>query len=176
MAAPAILVIIGASGSGKTAVVDMLRERSLPGVQFYHFDDWRIPDPEEMVQAFGSVEGWQAAQTARWIDHLIEDPDGARVYVLVGQTRPSFVLPPLQEHGIVAEIVLLDCTTEVRDERLAGRRQLELASAEMDAWAAYLRGQADALALPIIDTGGSPLAETATRLAAQIESLRARVT
>src|SRR5438093_1112054 len=42
---------------------------------------------------------------------------------------------------------------EVRHARLVGPRgQPELSNSQMDCWAAYLRGQADALNLPVIDT------------------------
>jgi hypothetical protein len=48
--------------------------------------------------------------------------------------------------------VLIECTRAARAARLAARGQIELASDDMHAWAAYLRGQADALGLPVIDT------------------------
>jgi hypothetical protein len=50
-------------------------------------------------------------------------------------------------------MVLLQCAPAVRHARLAGPRgQPELSTPRMDCWAAYLRGQADALDLPVIDT------------------------
>lgn len=55
--------------------------------------------------------------------------------------------------GTRAGIVLLDCERSVRSHRLrTHREQPELDTHEMQCWAAYLRGQADALGLPIIDT------------------------
>jgi hypothetical protein len=47
-----------------------------------------------------------------------------------------------------ASMVLLDCSPEVRASRLAFRGRPEPASAQMDSWVAYLRGQADAPSLP----------------------------
>jgi hypothetical protein len=48
---------------------------------------------------------------------------------------------------------LLDCAPAVRHARLVGPRdQPGLSNPQMDCWAAYLRGQADALDLPVIDT------------------------
>jgi hypothetical protein len=50
-------------------------------------------------------------------------------------------------------IILLDCNPSVRRHRLVElRKQGELDNSTMENWAAYLRGQADALGLPVIDT------------------------
>jgi hypothetical protein len=50
-------------------------------------------------------------------------------------------------------LFLIDCATPVRHQRLrGGRAQPELASAEMDGWARYLRWQARASGVPIVDT------------------------
>ena len=59
-----------------------------------------------------------------------------------------------------------------RTERLCGPRgQPELARNRMMAWAAYLRGQADALKLPVIDTTDLPIAQVAERLEVLARSL-----
>jgi hypothetical protein len=94
--------------------------------------------------------------------------------VLDGQARPSVARAALAEAGAAhAEIVLLDCSPAERLRRLAGPRgQPELASDQMNSWAAYLRGQADALGLPVVDTTGLPLDAVAGRLAAEVERLR----
>lgn len=41
---PAILVVTGASGAGKTAAVNALNGLEMPGVQCFHFDSIRRPD------------------------------------------------------------------------------------------------------------------------------------
>ncbi len=43
----------------------------------------------------------------------------------------------------------------------------------MDRWAAYLRGQADALDLPIIDTTDLTIQDAVARLAAHVDELAA---
>jgi hypothetical protein len=105
-----------------------------------------------MARDFGGGAEWQQAMTRTWIGRLALRSD--RVAVLDGQTRPSVVRAAFRLAGTQrGAIVLIDCDRDERNRRLhAGRRQPELASAEMDTWAAYLRGQADALELPIIDT------------------------
>lgn len=168
----AILVVTGASGAGKTASVESLAGRELPGVRCFHFDSIGVPDPAEMARAHGSGEGWQAAATEAWIARLAAED--AEVAVLDGQTRHSYVHAALGRAGNPpARIVLLDCGPEERMRRLSGPRgQPELASPHMIAWAAYLRGQADALGDPVIDTTAITPEAVAMRLAEEISRLR----
>jgi hypothetical protein len=176
MPQPALLIVTGASGAGKTASVEALAARALPGMGCFFFDHIGVPDPEAMIRDFGGGDAWQAWATRRWIARLRAETAHA-VAVLDGQVRPSVVRAALREAGLDerrAAIVLLDCAPEERARRLAGPRgQPELASARMDAWAAYLRGQADALELPVIDTTGRPLAAVADALAEHAARLRA---
>jgi len=44
---------------------------------------------------------------------------------------------------------------------------------QMDCWAAYLRGQADALHLPVIDTTGEGIEAIADALVVHVERARA---
>lgn len=175
MTAPAILVVTGASGSGKTATVCALEARALPGVRCYYFDAIGVPPTAVMERQFGSPDGWQATTTREWIARLAADPDGADLYVLDGQTRPSFVRDAVERAGVaMVRIVLLDCAASVRHERLMGPRgQPELANSRMDCWAAYLRGQADALRLPVIDTTDLDLDAAVDALVVHVEHVRA---
>jgi len=155
---PAILVVAGASGVGKTATVQAIAARSMPGVSCFHSDSIGVPSPEVMAEEFGGPESWQRDATGRWITWLVALDDSTRIAVLDGQTRPSFVEEAMRRAAVGSaairhQIVLLDCDPEVRARRLAGpRQQPELNSSRMDNWAAYLRGQADALNLPVVDT------------------------
>jgi hypothetical protein len=144
--APAILFVIGASGSGKAAAVRVLEARARSGMRCYHFDSIGVPPPEIMERDYGTGDGWQAAATAQWIERLATNPDGAEIAVLNGQTRPSFIRPVLGSAGVRhARIVLLDCDSRVRAARLAGPRgQPQLATPQIDAWAVYLRREAAA--------------------------------
>ena len=172
---PAIVVVTGASGSGKTAAVSALATRALPGVRCYYFDSVGVPSPEEMKRDFGGGEQWQALMTQQWLDRLAADPDGAEVYVLDGQTRLSFIIRAAEQSGIDGvRIVLLDCEPSVRHTRLIELRgQSELVNPQMDCWAAYLRGQADALHLPVIDTTGEGIEAIADALVVHVERARA---
>lgn len=171
--APALLVVTGASGAGKTTLVRALEARRRADVGCYYFDDIGVPSPQEMERVHGGGAQWQAAATEAWIRRLARNDDGVAVAVLDAQVRPSLVLEALRRHPVArARIVLVDCGYGERHARLRGPRgQPELATAEMDRWAAYLRGQADALSLPVIDTTHLGIEEAAALLAAHVDAL-----
>lgn len=152
--APWLIAITGASGAGKTTLVRSLEARHQPGVKCYYFDSVGVPSPEEMARDYGSGEAWQAAMTDQWVRRLAENPDDARVMVLDGQVRPSVLYEAFERYEVQrSEVILIDCGRAVRETRLTNdRNQAELASQQMAEWAAYLRGQADALHLRIFDT------------------------
>jgi len=172
---PALLVVTGASGAGKTTLVRGLAARVLPGIRCHQFDSIGVPTPEEMARRYGSGEEWQRAMTVRWVERLAAETAPGALAVLDGQVRPSVVLGALAATPVpVVEILLVDCAPESRERRLGDRGQPELATPEMSAWAAYLRGQADALDLPRLDTtdltiedGITALTERALGLLAQ---------
>jgi hypothetical protein len=175
MTAPIIIVVTGASGSGKTATVRAVEARGLAGVRCHNFDTVGVPSIEDMYRDFGSPEQWQAITTRRWLDRLSTDPSDADVHILDGQTRPSFVREAAARARITQpQIVLLDCEASVRHMRLAKLRgQPELANSQIDCWAAYLRGQADALNLPVIDTTALGIDGAADALVVFVEMVRA---
>ena len=174
MVTPAILFVVGASGVGKTAAVRTLEARRMTGVRCYFFDSIGIPTAEVIEQEWGSGEKFQEEMTKSWIERLATNEDNAEVAVLDGQTRPSFIQPHLARAGIGhACLLMLDCVTTVRNARLRGPRgQPELASDTMDDWAAYLRGQADALGLRVLDTSHISIEEVADVLQEESEALR----
>jgi hypothetical protein len=119
-----------------------------------------------MIAEHGSPEGWQEAVTQQWIGRLAAQPDDSMIDILDGQVRPAVVDDAFSRHRVQnGKILLLDCTPEMRDRRLRNDRgQPELATTEMACWAAYLRGQADALRLPVLDTTLMSVAEAVARL------------
>jgi signal recognition particle receptor subunit beta len=153
-----IVVVTGASGVGKTAMVTRLAARLLPGVSCAFFDSIGVPPPDQMPA------NWQEQTTYAWIARLARD--AAAIAVLDGQTRPTFALRGFADTGVPGTIVLVDCARAVREARLTTRGHSALASPDMHAWAAYLRGQADALGLPIIDTTALDVEQATDALAA----------
>ena len=163
-----ILVVTGASGAGKTATVRALAARNIPGVQCFYFDSIGVPTAEDMVRDYGGGEQWQAAATQEWLVRLGALPADVQLAILDGQTRPSVVLASAARAAPRAvHVTLLDCSSEVRRARLEGpRQQPELAGSRMDSWAAYLRGQADALNLTVLDTSMMTVPQAADHLEA----------
>lgn len=90
-AVPRILVVTGASGTGKTATVRALDALAVPGIQCFHFDSIDVPTPDVMERDFDGGEQWQASATAEWLAQLSSLPADAGLAVLDAQTRPSFV-------------------------------------------------------------------------------------
>jgi hypothetical protein len=143
-----VLFVTGASGAGKTSVVSALEARALPGVGCFYFDSIGVPPNADA--------SWQRQATRQWLERL--RGEACKLAVLDGQVRPSEALAAARQAGISATALLMDCPGELRDERLKTTRgQPELATVQMTTWAAYLRGQADALQLPVIDTGALDL-------------------
>ena len=151
----------GASGVGKTTLVRALDAQAIPGLRCHYFDSIGVPPVTHMTAQFGSPETWQQSTTERWVTYLVANETGTRVALLEGQLRPSEVRAAFARQGITrGRILLVDCDHEARDARLRNERgQPELATPRMAAWAAYLRGQADALELPIFDTTQLTLAQ-----------------
>jgi GTPase SAR1 family protein len=54
---PSILFLSGASGVGKTSIVEKLKAHySSDNYAFLHFDSIGVPSPEEMIEQVGSGE------------------------------------------------------------------------------------------------------------------------
>jgi energy-coupling factor transporter ATP-binding protein EcfA2 len=151
---PAILVLTGASGAGKTTLTLKLNELAIPGVEGINCDRVKI----EAHETAGSTDP-QVDILRYWISQLSQQEPRIELAVLDTQIRPHRALQVLNQAAIVyAQIVLVDCDPIKRNERLhMDRSQPELANPQMDCWAAYLRGQADALNLSIIDTSNDPI-------------------
>jgi GTPase SAR1 family protein len=166
----ALYFITGSSGSGKTTLLRSVIQSTYPNLSAYHFDDLGIPSREEMTTKFGGPAQWQAHMVHKWIKKVAQVKDAGLV-VLDGQARPTVIRDAAKKAGFSAlHITLIDCSHEERRRRLIDERtQPELDTLDMYAWAAYLRGQADALGLEIIDTTHLHLAEAVQQLARSIE-------
>jgi hypothetical protein len=163
---PAILVLVGASGAGKTTLVKHLEQRGLEGVGCYYFDTIGVPTKHEIASRFGDGFGFQEWALDEWLRRLTQNEDGVDLAILDAQVRPSSARDVMKRYGIErGSIVLVDCGYPERNARLReDRGQPELATPMMDTWAAYLRGQADALGLEIIDTTGARIDEGVSQL------------
>lgn len=169
----AILFVIGASGAGKTAAVEELAARNVPGVDCFFFDRIGVPSPEAMTRDYGGGEQWQAQATAEWVSRLAANGRD-HIAVLDGQTRPTFIHAAMMcATNLPSRTVLLDCSADERATRLANRGQPELATPQMSSWAAYLRAEAEALGLPVVNTSALSIPAVADVLEREAATLLA---
>ncbi len=157
-----IVLITGASGSGKTTVLKTL-EKMLPAEQIatYYFDSLGVPSLEEMIAEYGSPEQWQKATTEIWIEKLalINEP---KLLILEGSFNPEFAVNALQNLGLTDyHLFCLHAERDVREHRLIhDRQQPELANQDMENFAQFLRRKTLELGghiikSPAIDSGFS---------------------
>jgi energy-coupling factor transporter ATP-binding protein EcfA2 len=167
---PAILVLTGASGAGKTTLALKINELAIPGVKGINCDRVQVAETE------GATDR-QAEILRYWISHLSQPDTGIELGVLDTQIRPHRALEVLSQAAIAyLQIVLVDCDPVKRNERLHGERgQPDLANPQMDCWAAYLRGQADALKLSIIDTSDDRPDKSLVELEVIVRNLLSRL-
>jgi hypothetical protein len=121
-----------------------------------------------MERDYGSAEDWQMLITREWLVRLAALPSDVSLAVLDGQTRPSFVF---EAAAVVTpsavHVALLDCSSQVRNSRLrTSRKQSAPPDVKMDHWATYLRNEADALNLMVIDTTSMTITQAADDLEA----------
>jgi hypothetical protein len=173
---PVIPILTGASGAGKTTLTRAVEAEGRPGVGCFYFDSIGVPSLAMMQRDFGGPEAWQAAMTHQWVHRLACTTSGLRLALLDAQSRPTFIRAAFEAEAVRdGHIVLIDCSPEERHARLRGsRNQPELATVTMDSWAPYLRGQADALGIPVLDTTGRTPGEATKELLTIVDGLSMR--
>lgn len=158
-----LLVLTGASGSGKTAIVQYIRAHALGEAELLHFDDAGIPSLDKMCRLDGTTATSQRRAMHDWIRHVASTHLTLRPVLLEGSVRLSFIREACVENGIDdAHIVLIDCDEKTRAHRLTTLRgQPELVNDDLRNWAAYLREEAKAQHVPVVDTSHLSLADAA---------------
>jgi dephospho-CoA kinase len=117
-----IFFVIGASGSGKTTVINALDKAGLSEFKTVYFDSIGVPTLEEMIAKYNGPEEWQRIKTAEWVKTIKETLISDTHVILDGQTRPIFIEEACIENEIIAyEAILFDCSDEERTKRLAAR-------------------------------------------------------
>ena len=167
-----LIVLTGASGSGKTTIAKAIEGLRPRAAEVHYFDRLGVPSPEAMVTGWGSGEAWQRARTLEWMRRLAEPADRRLPILLEGQMRFSFVEEGLQRAGIDdTRVILVDCEDRVRSRRLRGeRQQSDLAGSTMMNWAEYLRREARAGGYDILDTSTLTLDRSVERVCAYLSN------
>jgi len=149
-----LVILTGASGSGKTAIAETIETRRPGFADVFCFDQIGVPSLEAMATEYGSGEAWQRAKTLEWMVRIASLRALDRPVLFEGQMRLAFVREGLLSAGIAdARVVLVDCDDETRTHRLlTHRNQPELANPSTMSWAAFLRREAQAAGYAVLDT------------------------
>lgn len=132
--------------------------------------------PAEIMAGYGPLDGpggpSQRGFALYWIGQIAPTLSNGRPVLLEHQCRIAFIQEALKRHGVSeAKVVLVECDDSTRDARLMYERDSPLlANEQMRNWSRYLHREALDAGYEILDTGVTPLAESA----AQIVSYLAR--
>jgi hypothetical protein len=165
-----LIILTGASGSGKTAIAEEIETSRSGLAEVFRFDRIGVPSPEERVKGWGSGHGWQRAMTLTWMARIAALRGLNRPVLFEGQMRLAFVQEGLKSARIAnARLILLDCDDATRMHRLvAHRKQPELANPAMMNWAALLRREAQAGGYEVLDTSKLSLQEAVEHVCARL--------
>ncbi|MGO6966635.1 AAA family ATPase [Rhizobium leguminosarum] len=161
-----LVILTGASGAGKTTIAEAIERLHGHEIDVYYKDRIGVPPVHEMIDKFGSVEGWQRAATFEWMARLSPLLLEGRSVLFEGQSRLSFLTEAVEHAGIKSHsCILIDCDDETRTRRLSiDRGQSELANPDMMNWAAFLRNEASAYGCKILDTSNLTLEQGVERV------------
>ncbi len=152
---PVVIFLTGASGAGKTTILDKLNKQlSASSIACLHFDDIGVPIEQEMISVYGSGSEWQKAMTYHWIKKLLNDYQNKRLVILEGQVNLDFIVTAFKGFNFYQYIIVLaHCEKITRHKRLhQDRNQPELINDNMDTWAEFLKQQAINKKAMILDT------------------------
>lgn len=164
------VVLIGASGSGKTTIARAIAQRHADDVEVFHFDRIGVPSAQRMMTEYGSGKGWQRVKTIEWMAKLAPlSRSGCRL-LFEGQTRLCFLAEGAEAAGGLAYLpILMDCDDEIRSSRLSlEREQPELANENMMNWARSLRREAARSGCEILDTSALSLEQCIIQVMARL--------
>ena len=161
----ALVIMTGASGSGKTAIAEAI-EKDHPFITVLRFDTIGVPS-EEVMASFGSGHqpggSWQRAMTLRWLGEIAAMLREGKKVLFEGQMRIAFIREALRANGIEnARVLCVECDDSTRRLRLTrDRLQPELANENMMNWSRYLHREALLAGYEILDTTSLSLSDSA---------------
>jgi chloramphenicol 3-O-phosphotransferase len=174
--AGSLLILTGASGSGKTSLAQAVRT-ALPICEVRFFDSIGVPSAEIMATYagdYGPGGGWQRAKTMEWMQRIAPLLNSGKMVLFEGQMRIAFIEEAIAAARITtARIILVDCSDSVRTGRLThDRQQPDLANENMMGWARFLREEAKRGGYEILDTGSVPFSSSVDQLMAYLRQAR----
>ena len=150
---PMIIFITGASGVGKTTLLNQFCQEKNNKMACFHFDSIGVPSEQEMLDLYGSGSEWQKAMTYHWVQKFKQYLDKDLI-LIEGQVNLTYIESALRGLGFYRyQIILVHCENNIRHQRLAEERlQPELINSEMDNWSQFLKKQAVEKNAVILDT------------------------
>lgn len=160
----ALVIMTGASGSGKTAIAETI-EKNHPSITVFRFDTIGVPSADVMA-TFGTDDqpggAWMRAMTLKWFDRIAPLLNEGKRVLFEGQMRIAFIQEALTVFAIENGCVLcVECDDYTRTQRLThDRLQPELANESMMGWSRYLHREALEAGYEILDTTNLSLSES----------------
>jgi gluconate kinase len=125
-----IYFIAGASGSGKTAIIENLKI-ALPNAVIHDFDDIGVPENAD--------KKWRQEATERWLQRYLKEKESVDIFCICGQVVLGEILAcPSAKQIDKVNFCLLDVSDFERIQRLK-KRNTYGADQNMLNWAAWLR-------------------------------------
>lgn len=119
--------VIGASGSGKTAVLNQL---NLPGYMLLDFDDIGVPQNADMQ--------WRQSATEQWLVKMLKHYDQAKTCLFGQMVLGEILACPSAQQLDNIYICFLDCDDTTRVARLQKRANMPITQDTLN-WASWLR-------------------------------------
>jgi len=172
----ALVIMTGASGSGKTAIAKTIEER-YPSIMVFRFDTIGVPTAEVMA-TFGSGHlpggAWQREMTLKWFERIAPMGAAGKTVLFEGQMRIAFIREALAESAIEnVRVLCVECDDATRKQRLTNDRlQPELANESTFGWSRYLHREARETGYEILDTTSLSLSESMSYVLSMFEDHR----
>jgi adenylate kinase family enzyme len=160
----ALVILTGASGSGKTAIAKTIEENH-SSITVLRFDTIGVPSAEVMA-TFGNDHqpggAWQRTMTFKWMERIEPLLAEGKTVLFEGQMRIAFIREALTASKIEnARVLCVECDDPTRTWRLThSRLQPELANERMMAWSRYLHQEALEAGCEILDTTNLSLSDS----------------
>ena len=159
-----LVILTGASGSGKTAIAKSIEEAH-PKISVFRFDTIGVPSPEVIAQfgrGYQPGGAWQRAMTFKWLEKITPLLAESRSILFEGQMRIAFIREALAACKIEhARVVCVECDDATRMRRIIhDRHQPELANENLTQWSRYLHEEAVETGCEILDTTNQALSQS----------------
>ena len=151
---PNVIFLTGASGAGKTTVLNAFKKDRSSSIACLHFDNIGVPSEADMIKVYGSGSEWQKAMTYHWVKKIMAEYKNKELVILEGQVNLDFITDAFSGFNFTQyKVILVHCDNETRHQRLyQDRNQPELVNDQMDNWAEFLKKQAINKNIMILDT------------------------